>query len=233
MSGGEQLSDDDIGLRSAARRVASALLKFAVLVGIVAGGVWAYAHVEKWRAVREQSAAEQKAAVDRLVAAGGDGASHEGRLISANFTRRPADDEGFAALAWFTSLREIDARPALRVTNDGLRHLAGLRDLESLDLTGASAVDGRGLAHLKGLTRLRYLTLDATDVGDDGLEHLRDLPALQFLSLTGTLISDAGLALLRRCLSNHEVIRRSGASLAYVCRICKQLRSQPSRRGRI
>src|SRR5262245_40763044 len=94
----EQHSDDDIGLRSAARRAASVLLKFAVLVGIVAVGVWACARVEKRRALREQMTAEQKAAVDRLVAAGGDGASHQGRLISASFTRRPADDEGFAAL---------------------------------------------------------------------------------------------------------------------------------------
>src|SRR5690349_20967567 len=46
-------------------------------------------------------------------------------------------------------------------------------------------------------SRLRYLTLDATDVGDDGLEHLRDLPALQFLSLAGTLVTDAGLEKLR------------------------------------
>ena len=111
MTDSERVSDD-FSLRGEVRRVASALLKLAILVGIVAGGVWAYVRVDKRRAGREQSAAEQKAAVGRLVAAGGDGASHEGRLISVNFTRRPADDEAFAALAWFTSLRETDARPA-------------------------------------------------------------------------------------------------------------------------
>jgi hypothetical protein len=98
MNSGEQLSDDDIGLRSASRRGASALLKLAVLVGIMAGGVWAYVRLEKRRAVREPTA-EQNSAVARLFAAGGDVLSHEGRIITANFTRRPADDEGFAALA--------------------------------------------------------------------------------------------------------------------------------------
>jgi len=80
MNTGEQLSDDDMGLRSAARGAASALLKLAVVVGVVAGGVWAYARVEKRRAVPEQMTAEQKAAVDPLGAAGGDGVSHEGRF---------------------------------------------------------------------------------------------------------------------------------------------------------
>jgi hypothetical protein len=122
MNSGEQVSDD-MGLRGELRLAGSALLKLAVLVGIVAGGMWAYARLEKRRSVREQMA-EQNSAVDRLFAAGGNVLSHEGRFITANFTRRPADDEGFAALAWFTTVREIDATAA-RVTNEGLRHLAG------------------------------------------------------------------------------------------------------------
>src|SRR5689334_6581714 len=98
MNSGEQLSDDDLGLRGEARRTASALLKLAVLAGIAAGGLWAYARVEKRRTVRKQTTAEGKAAIDRLAATGGDVVSYEERYNSAIFIRRPADDEGIAAL---------------------------------------------------------------------------------------------------------------------------------------
>jgi len=177
MTGDQLLSDDESGWRDGVRRLASLLLKIAVLAGLVAGGVWAFARLELRRASHERTAA-----VHRLTSTGVVAGWTGEQCVSARFDR-PADDEALAALSWSTTVREVEA-PFSKLSNDGLKHLAKLRDLESLDLSGAT-IDGRALAHLKGLRSLRYLTLDGTGVTDEGLEPLRELPALQYLSLGG------------------------------------------------
>jgi hypothetical protein len=233
MSSGEQIADD-FGLRRAAYRSASALLKLALLVGIVAGGVWIF-----WRVGIERTLHEETVARNRLEAAGGVLIPGEVRYEVANFRPAAADDEGFAALAWFTTVREVEA-PLARVTSDGLRHLAALRGLETLNLDGASLVDDRGLVHLKGLPRLRYLTLDGTSVGDEGLEHLRDVPALQYLSLAATRVTDAGLATIRELpqlrtllLGYTKVTPEAAAELSRSCPHLKVgLKVLPKDRGR-
>src|SRR5690349_8390120 len=120
MNSGEQLSDDDLGLRGEARRTASALLKLAVLAGIAAGGVWAYARVEKRRTVRKQTAAEVKAAIDRLAA--GTWFRTRNDTTPPSLSAAPPTMRG-SPRSPLHELREIDATAA-RVTNDGLRHLA-------------------------------------------------------------------------------------------------------------
>src|SRR5262249_21202320 len=103
MKSGEQLTDD-VGWRDFVRRSGSALFKLALLIAIVAGGVWIYFRAEMRRSLREETAAR-----NRLEAAGGTVISENGRYTFASFRPAAGDDEGFAALAWFTTVNEIEA----------------------------------------------------------------------------------------------------------------------------
>ncbi len=101
------------------------------------------------------------------------------------------DEEGFAQVARFRTLRSLDVAGA-RITDDALAVLAQMRDLDFLHL-GWTQVRGPGLAHLERLPSLRELLLTRSLIDDAGLEHVGKLRALRRLDLDHTAVTDAGL----------------------------------------
>lgn len=63
----------------------------------------------------------------------------------------------------------------------------------SLILAGQNVHDAQ-LVSVEALHDLKFLSLEATPVGDAGVAHLAKLTELQSLSLAGTRVTDAGLA---------------------------------------
>ena len=59
-----------------------------------------------------------------------------------------------------------------------------------------------GLAHLKGLSKLRYLSLDGTNITDGGLPHLQALSSLKDLRLGRTMVSKVGVRKLTKAMPN-------------------------------
>ena len=63
-----------------------------------------------------------------------------------------------------------------------------------------------GLAHLSGLTKLRFLTLNRSDLTEAGLTHLAALKGLRVLTINKTKVTAEGLKQLREALPLCRVI---------------------------
>lgn len=84
-----------------------------------------------------------------------------------------------------------------RASDDDMRRLANLTKLKYLSLEMTDVTD-EGLEHLRGLTSLGTLFIDITDVTDAGLECLNDLPELQHIYAPDTKITQRGAEKFRK-----------------------------------
>jgi hypothetical protein len=69
----------------------------------------------------------------------------------------------------------------------------------------ATHMSNLGLQHLKGLKKLRMLTLDDTQVGDDGISDLTVLTSLETLIVPPGNMTEAGIDRLRKALPRCRV----------------------------
>ena len=63
-----------------------------------------------------------------------------------------------------------------------------------------------GLAYLSGLTKLRFLTLNRSNLTDAGLKHLAALKGLRVLTINKTKVTAEGLKELKEALPLCRVI---------------------------
>jgi hypothetical protein len=133
------------------------------------------------------------------------GVDYLGSVVAAGIR----DDGTDAELAWIgklSRLQRLTIRGA-RVTGAGFAHLEGISGLRALYLHDMPISDA-ALAHLN-LTRVRWLSLEGTNIGDTSLARLKQSAELEFLSLKGTKVTDAGLVHLERLMG------LTGLSLEY------------------
>jgi hypothetical protein len=107
----------------------------------------------------------------------------------------PGDDHTLAALPGLDDITKLEVRSS-PVTDEGLRHVGALSRLRWLTLEHTN-VTGAGLAHFRGLP-LAALSLLGSPVDDAGFSALPELPALETINLSETLVAGPGLAHLRR-----------------------------------
>ena len=115
-------------------------------------------------------------------------------------------------LAKIKSLRLLDVRGCVQISDEGVAHLATLPNLVALKLK-TSGVTDKGVAHLARLSKLRSLHLESCRVSGDALQHLSGMKELEELNLYGTLVDDEGLAHLKG-LSKLKILRFRDTAIA-------------------
>ena len=63
----------------------------------------------------------------------------------------------------------------------------------------------KGFQLLRGMLKLRELSLDSADIGDESIEVLASMPALHRVNLYHTTFTEAGIARLKKALPNCEI----------------------------
>jgi hypothetical protein len=101
----------------------------------------------------------------------------------------PLTDEGFAALAGLTTLRDLNV-PQAACTAAGVRSLAALPQLRAVRLGGATLHGSDVCEALVTLPGLRSVHLIDVPIGDQGLDVLARLAGLWNLYLDGAGVSD-------------------------------------------
>jgi internalin A len=116
------------------------------------------------------------------------------RLQHLNVLGAKMTDDGLANLEGITGLRSLYLC-YMPISDAGLDHLT-LKRLRWLSLQDTQITDA-SLARMGGLASLEYLSLNGTRITDAGLVHLKGLEGLTELSLENSAVTDAGLAHLR------------------------------------
>ncbi len=152
-----------------------------------------------WYAYEMNEAAKRRAAIEKIVEAGGfveyctDHPKTRGRPPRwFSWVRKLHGDEylGNAVGVFFITDEESNAeRP--RITDAQLVHLEGLKNLEIALIVEPQITDA-GLVHLRGLTNLKELWLISNRISDAGLVNLKGLTNLEVLTISSEEITDAG-----------------------------------------
>ena len=104
------------------------------------------------------------------------------------------------------SLRSLNLRYNLKLTDASLKELACLERLEKLYLPVTSFGDS-GLKALAALKNLNALSLMGTRVTDEGLKELAVHAKLRYLDVSMTKVTDAGVQMLQKALPKCEIWR--------------------------
>ncbi|MEZ6054019.1 MAG: hypothetical protein R3B91_01370 [Planctomycetaceae bacterium] len=102
-------------------------------------------------------------------------------------------DNALESIGKITTLKVLDLRGCVRISDVGLAHLSGLTNLVDLRLK-TSGVSDEGVAHLEPLKKLRVLHLEQTRVTGEGLAALSGMTDLTELNLYNTQVDDEGLS---------------------------------------
>ncbi|MEZ4262178.1 MAG: hypothetical protein R3B36_24070 [Polyangiaceae bacterium] len=130
------------------------------------------------------------------------------RLETVNLVHGRMSPEGFRALAQRKGLRAVGFRgvgPVRASGETGIAALGSLPALERVDLSYSHVKDAdlRAFAHAK---RIRWLSLEATDVSDEGVAQLATIASLRELNLMFTKVGDPAIEALA-ALSGLERLR--------------------------
>lgn len=101
-------------------------------------------------------------------------------------------DEGMKHLTGLSNLTTLNLR-CTQITGLGLENLKDSEQLVGLYLQSCKEFSDAGMTNLKWFPKLKYLSLEDTDVTDAGLENLTGLTELQYLDLGSTNVTDDGL----------------------------------------
>ena len=100
--------------------------------------------------------------------------------------------ESLAAMARFSSLKELTLRYSPKLTDSSLRHIVEL-PIEKLVLGSCRGLTCDAMHHIVALRCLKDLNSIGVDIGDEGLKILTNCKTLQSLILSGYEMTDAGL----------------------------------------
>ena len=161
---------------------------------------------------RPPAAPGEQAAVDAILATGGDGyADDQGRIISVELDSEQCTDAIVSILRGLQQLKVVSLERSA-ITDESLKTLATCPSLTRIEL-GNTVVTDEGIKHLAVLKQLEFVSLDGTGVSDRGIAALGELPRLWGLNLTGTRVGDEGIAHFPLQFPHLEVIRLSKRQL--------------------
>src|SRR5262249_34003670 len=102
------------------------------------------------------------------------------------------------------TLKSLNLRYNMKLTDAGMKELAPLANLEVLYLPSTNIADA-GLKEVAPLKKLHSLGLDGSRVTDQGIQELVFLPNLRHLSLGATVVTDVGLKQVARLKNLQEL----------------------------
>lgn len=95
-------------------------------------------------------------------------------LTFLNVKGSPLGDEGLAAIAALTELRQLHVNECPNISDKGIAKLVVLRKLKILNLDGNRGVTDASVGHLCQIKALEYVRLVDTAVSTDGVNTLRE-----------------------------------------------------------
>ena len=131
----------------------------------------------------------------RLTRAGIDMLNRRTKLhVSLNLV--DAQDEELSELAQLQVMRSLTVQNSASMTDAGWKHLEGA-GIQLLTVVQSNLTDN-GMASIAKCDKLEHLMIYGAPITDAAIEHLRAFPRLRYLTLNKTQVSEEGLKLLKK-----------------------------------